>query len=123
MYLLFSMAINPGSIVVQEGKKTVVRTNKKVSIFTEDNGLSIAPDRGVDNGNVDGSLLEIAVILFDEEGPFPHILGINLVGDVHNSHIRIGREDNSLHNPNVRVFGAKISEEGDCFQGFMKRAS
>ena len=68
-------------------------------------------------------LFKIPVRLFNEEGPFPYVLGINLVGDVHNPHIRIDGKNNPFHNACVGILQTKISEESDYFQGFTGKSS
>jgi hypothetical protein len=53
---------------------------------------------------MNGTSRKILIVFLQEECPFTYILRLNIVGNIDNPDIRIYGEDNTLYDPNVRVF-------------------
>ena len=101
----------------QRCEKPVVRCDKQVAVFCDQQDISFGANARINNGNVDGALGEVLVRTTQPKACFGRPMRWNVVGQIYESDIGKTFDDSALHYRGKRTLVSKIRRYCDYPRG------
>ena len=99
--------------IEDEAEEAVVRPHPQVSAAVESEGTSSRTYTGIDDGQMNGAGGKFARGVAQNKSGGEHVLGRNLVGNIHEPGLRCDAQDDPFHRADVVIAPAEIRRQRD----------